>query len=167
MRYLVLLAPVLLACATRHHVREQRPLVNNGAVLLGGPALVIDSAECYTLTYDNSRNGASERFFPVWIALMPGKYGAGAESKHNPSLSDTEWAAVSEFHGWRQISTDSIEVRFTGAFEGMSIRIPRNSEKIQGRAIWLTDAIGLPEASMRVTGLRQTCPAEILSAKSG
>ena len=166
MRYYLLLAPVLLSCATRRPL-EQRPIVNNTAVLVDGPSLVIDRAECFALTYDDSRNGASAWHFPVWIALLPGKYAASAEARHDPSLSDREWAGVSEFHGWRQISADSIEVRFTGAYEGMSIRIPRNGERVQGRAIWITDLIGRPEASMRVTGARQSCPPEILSAKSG
>lgn len=166
MKYLPLIAPVLFACATRP-APERRPIVNGDAHLVEWPALVLDSAECYALTYTNARNGASERLFPGWIALMPGKYGAPAVGKHNPAFSDAEWAAISEFHGWRQISADSIEVRFTGSTEGLSIRIPRNGENILGHAIWLTDLIGRPEASMRVTATRQSCPGEILSGKAG
>ena len=166
MKYVVLFTPMLLACATRHPV-ERRPIVNTIAVVVEGPILVIDSPECYTLTYSDSRNGASERYFPVWIALLPGKYGAAAEAKHNPALSDTQWAALAEFHAWRQSSADSIEVRFTGSYEGMSIRLPRKAETIRGRAVWITDVIGLPEASMRVTATREPCSSGGIAAKPG
>ena len=165
MSYIVLAAPALLACATPQ--TERRPIVNTEARLVQWPALVLDSAECYAMTYSNARNGATERLFPVWIALLPGKYGAPAEAKRNPSLSESEWAPIYQFHGWRQINADSIEVRFAGSFEGVSVRIVRNGGNIQGRAVWLSDILDRPEASMRVTGTRQTCPAEILSAKSG
>jgi len=165
MRYIVLAVPALLACATRPP--ERRPIVNADSRLVEWPALVLDSAQCYALTYTNARNGASERLFPVWIALLPGKYGAAAEAKRNPSLSESEWDPIYQFRGWRQINADSIEVRFTGSFEGVSIRVVRQGENIAGRAVWLTDLLGRQEASMRVTGTRQTCPAEILSAKSG
>ena len=165
MRYIVLAVPALLACATRP--AERMPIVNTEARLVEWPALVLDSAECYALTYTNARNNASERLFPVWIALLPGKYGAPAEAKRNPSMSESEWAPIYQFRGWRQINADSIEVRFAGSFEGVSIRIVRNGENVGGHAVWLTDLLGRPQASMRVTGTRQRCPAEILSAKPG
>lgn len=166
MRQLFLAAPVLIACASRHAL-EQSPIVNKGEVRADRPALVIERSECYALTYSDARNGASGRYFPVWIALLPGKHDALAEGKHDPSLSDAQWAVISQFRGWRQISADSIQVQFTGTMEGVEIRVRRNGANIEGRAVLLTDLVNLPEESMRVIGTRENCPSEILPAKSG
>jgi hypothetical protein len=155
---MVLAAPLLLACAARHPI-ERRPIVNTIAVVVDGPSLVIETPECYALTYSKARNGASERLFPVWIELLPGTYSGPAEARHNAAVSDADWTGIYQYHAWRQISTDSLQVRFAGSFEGVSIRLPRKGDTIVGDAIWLTDLVGSPEAGMRVEASRQQCPA--------
>jgi hypothetical protein len=111
----------------------------------------VPQAECYSLTYSDAVGSASPRLFPTWLMLRPG-IDSGSVVGHNidPSLLS--------YSGWKRIRSDSLEIMFTGNFEGIRIRVARVGDALHGRATWLTDVIGLPEASMPLIGIRERCP---------
>jgi hypothetical protein len=121
------------------------------------PSDAVAQQECYALHYTDAVADASERLFPVWIMLMPGGAAGNATGRHHPSLSDRDWAALWS-SGWKRISSDSLEIVFTGNYEGIKIHAERTPDKLRGRAIWLTDLVGRPEASMALAGDRVECP---------
>ena len=118
------------------------------------------AAECYALTYSDPHGDARETLFPTWIGLLPG---ARAEAGNLPDFLRRDSNAYKQWQ--HHLGTDSISVKFTGAFEGIDLEVTRAGANVVGRAIWLTDVIGGPEASMHVLGTRQSCPSTILSAK--
>jgi hypothetical protein len=120
----------------------------------------VPAAECYALTYSDPRGDARESFFPTWIGLLPG---ARAEAGNLPDFIRRDSDAYKQWQ--HHLGTDSISVKFTGAYEGIDLELTRAGANVVGRAIWLTDAIGGPEASMHALGIRQSCPSAISSAK--
>ena len=124
----------------------------------------VTTAECYALSYSDPRNGGRAELFPLWLALFPGVATGPADGKPHPVYA-RDWTAVITYKTWRRIAADSVRVMFTGAFEGMDIRVARMDSTISGRAIWLTDLVGLPIASMHVVGTREACPKDVINSK--
>jgi hypothetical protein len=120
--------------------------------------LTVESAECYSLTYSNPVGAASARLFPTWLMLLPGANAGDVIGRHSPEMDEPSWAGLTKFSGWKRISGDSLEILFTGSFEGIKIHVARPGAILGGRAIWLTDLVGFPEASMTVSGKREQCP---------
>ena len=119
----------------------------------------VASPECYSLSYSNSTGSASAALFPIWFRLLPGVASGAAAGRHHPQMPERDWAALLKYAGWKTIPPDSLEVMFTGNFEGIRIRVAREGENLRGRATWLTDVIGLPTSSMQLVGTReQPCP---------
>jgi hypothetical protein len=146
---------VLAACAasnsqlsTTNAVSEQRQLG-------------VASAECYSLSYSEPIGSASARLFPIWLMLLPGATTGSVVGRHHPLLSDQDWAGVLKYSGWKRITPDSLEVMFTGNFEGIRIHVARTDANIIGRATWLTDLVNLPESSMRLMGTREQCSQSV------
>ena len=148
----VLLAVLLTACAVSSShvsatniVREKRQLI-------------LTSAECYSLRYSEPVGSASVRFFPIWMMLLPGADSGSAVGRHHPEVSDQDWASVSKYSHWKRLTSDSLEVLFTGSYEGIRIRAVRRTANLAGRATWLSDVIGPAESSMLLVGNREQCP---------
>ena len=59
------------------------------------------------------------------------------------------------------MASDSLEIMFTGSFEGIRMHAERSDSSLRGRATWLTDVIGLPEPSMVLVGARELCPQNV------
>jgi hypothetical protein len=114
------------------------------------PQQRVTTAECYALTYTDAVGGASARLFPAWLMLQPGADSGGVVGR---SIDDK----LLKYSGWKSIGADSLEVLFTGGFEGIRFRVTRSDTGLSGRATWLTDLVGLPEASMRVAGTTAPC----------
>lgn len=151
MRYLVFIEIMVVGCART----QSAPLVPKVPTTTTSP-----TAECYVLAYSDPRGDAVEKMFPTWIGLLPG---TRAEAGNLPDFLQRDGAAYKQ---WQQHPlTDSVSVKFTGPYEGVDLEMARVGSNLAGRAIWLTDLVGLPEASMRVVGTRQDCPSQILSAK--
>ncbi|HKR07886.1 MAG TPA: hypothetical protein VJS39_01740 [Gemmatimonadaceae bacterium] len=147
MRYIALGALALTACA-RSSLQQ--------------PAAALPMAECYALTYSDRQGGATARLFPTAIELMPGVDSGRAEGQNLPDFLRTDGR---NYKGWHKIGADSVAVMFTSTFEGMRFNLARPDSTLAGRAIWLTDVVGLPESSMRVVGTRENCPPDLQSAK--
>jgi len=154
----VLLALLLAACAVSNSkvsatnaVPEQR-------------RLSVASAECYSLSYSDAIGSASVSLFPVWLMLLPGANAGTAEGRHHPQVDEGDWAGFLKYSGWKRITSDSLEVMFTGNFEGIRIHVARTAANLRGRATWLTDLVGLREASMRLIGNREQCPQNVSPA---
>ena len=114
--------------------------------------------ECYGLRYSDPVGSASTRLFPIWVMLLPGSTAGSAVGRHHPLVSDQDWAGLTKYSGWKRMPSDSLEIMFTGSFEGIRIHAARTGTSLNGRATWLTDVIGLPESSMVLTGDRESCP---------
>src|SRR5687768_14008635 len=100
--------------------------------------------ECYGLSYSDSSAGASSRLFPTWIELFPGSDSGAAVGRQHASMSDANWKGLSKYSAWKKIAADSLEIMFTGSYEGIRIHVARSNSSLSGRATWLTDVIGLP-----------------------
>lgn len=126
----------------------------------------IGNAECYSLSYAyaDAVGSASVLPFPTWLMLLPGANAGSAVGRHPPQLDDRDWAGLLKYSGWKRISSDSLEVMFTGNFEGIRIHVARTGANLVGRATWLTDLVGLPESSMRLIGNRERCPQDVSPA---
>jgi len=147
------LGGILIAACARAPVPQ--PTTAQTAVIRAAPV-----AECYSLAYSDPRADAKEGMFPTWIALLPP---ARAEAGNLPGFL---LADAKAYKGWRSIGADSLRVMFTGTAEGVDLQLSRADSGVVGRAVWVTDLVGLPQASMHVVGTRQSCPPRILSAKS-
>jgi hypothetical protein len=157
MKY-IFFVPGILACAHAQVRQPSASAVPQQPVLAPG-VVPVPAAECYALYYSEPVAGATARLFPTWIALLPP---AGADGGNLPDFIRNDNGA---YKGWEKIGEDSVRVRFTGTMEGVDLHLARSDSGVTGRAIWLTDLIGRRESSMRVTGTRQSCPAQVLSAK--
>jgi hypothetical protein len=121
------------------------------------PAVAV-TPECYSLRYSDRVGSASVRLFPVWVMLLGGSDSGSAVGRHHPELSDRDWTESMNHSGWKRISSDSLEIMFTGSYEGIRLRALRTGTRLSGRATWLTDVIGLTESSMAFAGDREECP---------
>jgi hypothetical protein len=90
--------------------------------------------------------------------LLPGADSGSAVGRPHAQLSDQEWAFVSKNPGWKRIGPDSVQVMFSGKYEGIRIRVARMGANLTGRATWLSDVIGPTEPSMLLVGNREQCP---------
>lgn len=150
MRYLAFIGIMVVGC-----VRTQAAPLLPKVATATAPV-----TECYALMYTDPRGDAADKMFPTWIGLLPG---TRAEAGNLPDFLQRDSAAYKQ---WQQHPlTDSLSVKFTGAYEGVDLELARVGSNLVGRAIWLTDLLGFPEASMRVVGTRQRCPSQLLSAK--
>ncbi len=154
----VLLALLLAACA----VSNSKASATNA--VRARRQLNVTSAECYSLSYSDAIGSASVRLFPIWLMLLPGADAGSAVGRHHPQLDDEDWAGLLKYSGWKRITSDSLEVMFTGNFEGIRIHVARMGANLIGRATWLTDLVGLPESSMRLIGNREQCPQNVSPA---
>ena len=119
-------------------------------------AATVSGNECYSLTYsDTSARGSG--LFPTWIELRPGEESGDVVGRHNPSVSDEDWNAVSKSKSWKRIAGDSLEIMFTGTAEGIRIHAAHSSDTLSGQATWLTDVVGLATASLEFIGTRTSC----------
>jgi len=148
----VLPALLVVACV----VSTSKRSANGSLVTTPQPAVV--TPECYSLSYSDPVGSASARLFPIWVMLLPGSDAGAAVGRHSPQTSDQDWAGLLKYSGWKRIPSDSLEIMFTGDFEGIRIRAARTGTNLSGRATWLTDVIGLPESSMVFVGDREQCP---------
>jgi hypothetical protein len=148
----VLLALLLAACAISTSQGSA-----NDTVPVAREVSSIVSAECYSLSYSDAVGSASARLFPAWLMLRPG---ADSGSAAGRPVDD----GLLKYSGWKRITADSLEVMFTGNFEGIRIHVARAGANLSGRATWLTDLIGLPEASMLVIGNRKQCAQNVSPA---
>jgi hypothetical protein len=115
-------------------------------------------AECYSLSYPDSSTTASSHLFPTWIEIFPGSDSGYATGRHHAAMSEANWKALLKYAGWKRVSGDSLEIMFTGSFEGIRIHVARLNSSLSGQAMWLTDLIGLPTISMHLVGTREACP---------
>jgi hypothetical protein len=148
----VLPAILMLGCV----VSTSKGSANGSLVNTLGGAVV--TPECYSLRYSDPVGSASARLFPIWVMLLPGSAAGSAVGRHHPQVSDQDWAGLSKYSGWKRTPSDSLEIMFTGSFEGIRIHAARTGTHLGGRATWLTDVVGLPEASMVLAGDREQCP---------
>jgi hypothetical protein len=153
----VLLSVLLAACAVSNPKGSTSivPEMRERAIV---------SAECYGLSYSDAVGSASVLPFPTWLMLLPGGDVGSAVGRPAAGVDDRAWAGLSKHHGWKRISSDSLEVMFTGSFEGIRIHVVRTGANLIGRATWLTDILGLPESSMRLNGNREPCPENVSPA---
>jgi len=148
----VLPAILMLGCA----VSAQKGSANRS--LDKTPEAAVLAPECYSLRYSDPVGSASARLFPSWVMLLPGSSAGSVVGRHNPQLSDQDWAGLLKYSGWKSIPSDSLEIMFTGSFEGIRIHAARTGTNLSGRATWLTDLVGLPESSMVLAAHREQCP---------
>ena len=146
-----LLATILAGC-----VFNSQPSAAHAAAQMAEQTVA--SAECYSLGYSDAVGSASERLFPTWFMLLPGADAGAAVGRRNPLMNERDWENLSRNSGWGSLAPDSLDVRFTGNFEGVRIRVARSGTNLIGRATWLTDVVGPRETSMRVVGTREQCP---------
>jgi len=150
-RPLCLLPTILtLACAASTSKGSATPLVTTAAAAVATP-------ECYSLRYSDPVGGASARLFPVWVMLLPGSQAGSVVGRHHPEMREQDWGALWN-SGWKTLPSGSLEIIFTGNYEGIRIHAGRAGTNLSGRATWLTDVIGPPEASMVLAGDREQCP---------
>ena len=156
MRNLALFGLGIIAC-----VRAQTtPVVQAATQVAAVPSATTPAAECYALTYSDPRGDAQQTHFPTWIGLLPD---GRADAGNLPDFLRRDGAAYKQWQ--HHIGTDSISVKFTSTMEGIDIELTRANANVVGRAIWLTDLVGLPESSLRVVGVRQSCPSQLLSSQ--
>jgi len=140
----------VIACAGTHANRSTTP---------GSAGFSLERAPgCYSLSYDDSTADQSSRLFPTWIELFPGSDSGAAMGRHHAAMSEASWKAILKYSGWKKIAGDSLEIMFTGSFEGISIHVAPLNNTLNGRATWLTDLIGLPTTSLQLVGTRESCP---------
>jgi hypothetical protein len=121
--------------------------------------------ECYALAYSDAIRNASARLFPIWAALIPGPQAGALIDRPNPAFGDESWRGMTEFARWKRIAADSLELMFSGRFEAISIHVARSGSNLSGRAPWLSDVIEPgPKPSMRVEGIRESCPPNLQRA---
>ena len=151
-RAICLLPTILtLACsASTSKVSANAPLATTAAAAVATP-------ECYSLRYSDPVGGASAGLFPVWVMLLPGPAAGSAVGRHHPQMRDQDWASLWN-SGWKRLPSDSLEIMLSGNYEGIRIHAARTATNLSGRATWLTDVIGPPEASMVLAGDREQCP---------
>jgi len=140
----VMLGLLLAACA----IPTSQGSANTAVPVTSEVSVV--SAECYNLSYSEAVGSASPRLFPAWLMLRPGT-DSGSVVGH--PVDDS----LLKYSGWKRIAADSLEILFTGNFEGIKIHVARAGANLKGRATWLTDLVGLPEASMLIVGNRKQC----------
>jgi len=145
-----LAAAAVIACAPIHAGMSAAP-GSAGFSLAREP-------ECYSLSYSDSGAVTSSRLFPIWIELFPGADSGAAMGRHHAAMSEADWKALLKYSGWKKIVGDSLEIMFTGSFEGIRIHVGRMNSSLNGRATWLTDLIGLPTTSLQLVGTRESCP---------
>lgn len=125
-------------------------------------ALTVATPECYALTYSDPRGGGRELPFPIWVSLLPGSDNGVADGRPNPALGSF---ALMYARRWERLGPDSLQITFSGSFEGIALHVARTKTGLSGRAIWLTDVVGLPEASMSLSGAPEECPRDIQAAR--
>jgi hypothetical protein len=149
-RLQALATAAVIACAPTHANTSPAP----GRA---GFSLIRES-ECYSLSYRDSSADASSRLFPTWIALFPGRDSGPAAGRHHAAISEADWEGLLKYSGWKRIAGDSLEIMFTGSYEGIRIHVARLNSSLSGRATWLTDLIGFTTPSLQLVGTRESCP---------
>ena len=119
-------------------------------------AATVSGNECYALTYsDTSARGSG--LFPTWIELRPGMDSGRVVGHRHPSVSEADWNALLKYTGWKKIPGDSLEIMFTGSFEGIRMHAAHSNDTLSGQATWLTDVVGLATPSLEFVGTRTSC----------
>ena len=119
-------------------------------------AFAVPSTECYSVSYSDPKGAGKESLFPKWVALYAGRDSGEAYGRDYPP--------VATYERWKRLGADSLRIDFTGPAEGVTIHAAREDSSLVGRAIWLSDVIGPPVASMRAFGSREPCPPQFHSA---
>jgi hypothetical protein len=148
--FLASVTAVAVACTSTHAIQSTVP----GRL----ETSLQTEPECYSVSYSDSSEASQAWLFPTWIELLPGSDAGPAIGRHHPRMSEASWSALLKYAGWTKIAGDSLEVMFTGSFEGIRIRAARMNGSLSGRATWLTDVIGLPTTSLELVGIRESCP---------
>jgi len=138
-------AGALIACAHSH--------ANVSTVPDRVQTALVRAPECYIISYSDSTGGAESHLFPKWIEISPGS-DSGAATARGAAMSEADW----KYSGWKRIAGDSLEIMFTGTFEGIRIHAAHSNGSLGGRATWLTDIVGLRTPSLRLVGTRASCP---------
>lgn len=154
-------AAVLIACTSSHanvSPASATAVAGVSPATAGTRVSLVQVPECYTLSYTDSAGGGESRLFPTWIEILPGSDSGAVRGRHHAAVSESDWRALLVYSGWRKIAGDSLEIMFTGNYEGIRIHVARSNGSLSGRATWLTDVIGLRTTSLPLVGTRVSCP---------